>query len=319
MSPLLRQYPEALPIAAVAHVALIALLLVGFHIRPPAEPAGGPEREEPVQAFAVDPEEVDAVVQRLEEQERAEAEQRRREAEERQRLEEERRAEEERLARLREQREAEEAAARQAQEEAEQRRREAEAEAERVAQVRREAEAERERLEQAQREAEEAERRRQEEEEARRRAEEEARQAEEERRRAEEEARRQAEEEERRRAEEEARRQAEAEAEAQAAAEREARERELDRLRGQYEAAIRQHVSRNWRMPSGYEAGQTCEVRVTQIPSGDVTDVRILSCEGGTAFRDSVEAAVRRASPLPPAPDPEVFSRNIEFTFRPES
>jgi colicin import membrane protein len=35
------------------------------------------------------------------------------------------------------------------------------------------------------------------------------------------------------------------------------------------------------------------------------------------AFQRSVEAAVRKASPLPAPPDPEVFDREIEFVFEP--
>ncbi|MEJ1961159.1 MAG: cell envelope integrity protein TolA [Gammaproteobacteria bacterium] len=40
-------------------------------------------------------------------------------------------------------------------------------------------------------------------------------------------------------------------------------------------------------------------------------------CNGDAAVRESIEAAVYRASPLPPAPDPAVFDRNLVFTFRP--
>jgi len=34
-------------------------------------------------------------------------------------------------------------------------------------------------------------------------------------------------------------------------------------------------------------------------------------------LRESVEAAVYRASPLPPPPDPRLFERNLLLTFEP--
>jgi colicin import membrane protein len=34
--------------------------------------------------------------------------------------------------------------------------------------------------------------------------------------------------------------------------------------------------------------------------------------------RESIEAAVYRASPLPPPPDPGLFDRNLKITFKPD-
>ena len=50
---------------------------------------------------------------------------------------------------------------------------------------------------------------------------------------------------------------------------------------------------------------------------GDVIDVRLQSCTGDTAFQRSVERAVRKAEPLPLAPNPDVYDREIYFTFKP--
>jgi colicin import membrane protein len=65
-------------------------------------------------------------------------------------------------------------------------------------------------------------------------------------------------------------------------------------------------------------AGLECVVNVTQIPSGDVIDVRVGQCNGDDAVIRSIEAAVRRASPLPKPPLPALFDRNLIVTFRPE-
>src|SRR5690606_8207539 len=160
--------------------------------------------------------------------------------------------------------------------------------------------------------------------EQRRQEEERRRQEEEQRRRAEEEARlaeQRRQEEERRRREEEERRQ-QAELEAQLARELEA---EAERLRavqsGELEAYIRMiqaRIEQNWIEPPGTPPGLRCEVNVVQIPSGDVLDVRVGQCNGGDAVVRSIEAAVRRASPLPLPRVPSLFERNLIVNFCPD-
>jgi colicin import membrane protein len=49
-----------------------------------------------------------------------------------------------------------------------------------------------------------------------------------------------------------------------------------------------------------------------------VTGVSIGECNGDQAVRDSIEAAVYRASPLPPPPDPALFDRHLVINFTPE-
>ena len=85
-----------------------------------------------------------------------------------------------------------------------------------------------------------------------------------------------------------------------------------------YVAVIRQKVERNWVRPPGARPGLECEVLVTQIPGGEVTGVQIGRCNADDAVRRSIEAAVLRASPLPPPDDAALFERNLRFTFKPE-
>ncbi|MFW2134419.1 cell envelope integrity protein TolA, partial [Ectothiorhodospira haloalkaliphila] len=174
-----------------------------------------------------------------------------------------------------------------------------------------------------QREREQAERRAQEQrerEEAERRAEEE-RQREEARRQAEAERReqeRQAEEQRtRERMEAEQRRLEQAQAQAEAERQRAARQRELDRQQNEYAAAIRSAVERRWRRPDGHRSGQSAVVFVRQSPGGFIQQVRVEQCTGDAVFCDSVERAVRLAEPLPSPPDPDLFAREIRFTFEP--
>jgi colicin import membrane protein len=59
-------------------------------------------------------------------------------------------------------------------------------------------------------------------------------------------------------------------------------------------------------------------LNVTQVPGGEVTEVSIGECNGDQAVRESIEAAVYRASPLPPPPDPSLFDRNLRIIFKPD-
>ena len=84
----------------------------------------------------------------------------------------------------------------------------------------------------------------------------------------------------------------------------------------QYMMQIDQAVENNWLRPATSSEEQSCEVIVTQTMSGDVIDVQLQSCTSDNAFQRSVERAVRKASPLPLPPDPELFDRKIQFTFK---
>lgn len=86
----------------------------------------------------------------------------------------------------------------------------------------------------------------------------------------------------------------------------------------QYIAAISSRVTRNWARPASARPGIECDVHVTQIPGGEIINVRVGSCNGDAAVVRSIEAAFYRASPLPPPADPSLFERNLRFTFRPE-
>lgn len=86
-------------------------------------------------------------------------------------------------------------------------------------------------------------------------------------------------------------------------------------LKAQYIAIIQAHVERRWFKPPGTPAGATCMAFVTQIPGGEVVGVRFGACGGGEAFRQSIENAIRNASPLPPPPQPELFDREVTLAF----
>lgn len=87
----------------------------------------------------------------------------------------------------------------------------------------------------------------------------------------------------------------------------------------QWGAAIRGRVQRAWIRPDTARSGIDCSVAVTQAPGGVVLAVAVRSCNGDEAVRQSIEDAVRRASPLPAPPDPALFEREIILRFRPDA
>ncbi|MCE2714203.1 MAG: cell envelope integrity protein TolA [Acidibacter sp.] len=113
---------------------------------------------------------------------------------------------------------------------------------------------------------------------------------------------------------------AEREAELQRALSAEEDRRNASRLAGlgaQWAQAIQARVQRAWIRPPSAKAGLDCLVIVTQVPGGTVVRAEVRTCNGDEAVKQSIEAAVFRASPLPPPPDPALFERTLELRFRP--
>jgi len=98
---------------------------------------------------------------------------------------------------------------------------------------------------------------------------------------------------------------------------RQATARDSTQMR-QYIGLISNRIESRWIRPASAKAGVECEVQVTQLPTGMVTDVKIGRCNGDDSVRQSLEAAVYRASPLPLPADPALFERSLVVTFRPE-
>ena len=144
------------------------------------------------------------------------------------------------------------------------------------------------------------------------------------------EAQREREEEERRQREEQVRLAREAEEERQRAeseaelrrvlaVEEERRLAEQSGLLDQYIRLIVNRIEQNWIRPASAQPGLECEVRVIQIPSGDIVDARVGRCNGDDAVIRSIEAAVLRSSPLPRPPVPSLFERSLNVVFAPDA
>ncbi len=84
-----------------------------------------------------------------------------------------------------------------------------------------------------------------------------------------------------------------------------------------YVQAIRQKVERNWIKPESASSKIDCQVRVVQLPNGEVVSAQVVKSCGSDVLDRSVEQAVLRASPLPPPPTPDLFQRELIFEYKP--
>jgi colicin import membrane protein len=84
---------------------------------------------------------------------------------------------------------------------------------------------------------------------------------------------------------------------------------------GAYLAAIQNKVVRNWVRPATARDDLECYVAITQLPNGEVVSVRVVRCNGDDVVVRSIEAAVRKASPLPLPENTLLFLRDFQFRF----
>lgn len=82
---------------------------------------------------------------------------------------------------------------------------------------------------------------------------------------------------------------------------------------------VTQRVEAAWIKPPTARSNLSCTIRVVLVPGGAVSSVSLGECNGDEAVRESIEAAVYRASPLPPPPDPDLYHQQINFVFAPHS
>jgi len=84
---------------------------------------------------------------------------------------------------------------------------------------------------------------------------------------------------------------------------------------------IRNLVQSVWRQPPSAKHTDEVVLRITLVPTGEVTDVFLVSSSGNPALDRSVEQAVWKVGKLPVPKDPVLFEkefRQFNFLFRPE-
>jgi len=92
-------------------------------------------------------------------------------------------------------------------------------------------------------------------------------------------------------------------------------------LQASWVGSVAEKVKSNWRY-QGAEDDWWCEVYVLQKRNGEVLAVEIDRCQNlgantgkAQAFKNSLERAVYKSSPLPSAPNDSVFNEEIKFVF----
>jgi colicin import membrane protein len=75
------------------------------------------------------------------------------------------------------------------------------------------------------------------------------------------------------------------------------------------------HVTRAWVLAPGFRTQPlSTEIRVRLNAGGQVLGTRVVRRSGNPWFDESVERAIKKASPLPPPPEADEWL----FVFRPE-
>ena len=82
-----------------------------------------------------------------------------------------------------------------------------------------------------------------------------------------------------------------------------------------YKARIRQRIESNWIRPAGSREDLTWVVLVDVLPGNEVSGITFEQFNGTETDRRSIEAAIRRSSPLPTPPAPEIFERRLRLRY----
>ena len=93
------------------------------------------------------------------------------------------------------------------------------------------------------------------------------------------------------------------------------RNAQLTDAESRYILTIKAKIENNWLIPHDAKHDRICTAIVNQLPSGKVTSVEIHGCQANVLYIESLVNAVWKSSPLPVAPDIEVFQENIILQF----
>ena len=85
-----------------------------------------------------------------------------------------------------------------------------------------------------------------------------------------------------------------------------------------YAAKIRGKIKGNMNISGLVIQGNPEAVfKVTQLPSGEVLNVKLGKSSGNKLLDDAIERAILKSSPLPKPDQPELFQRDLELKYRP--
>lgn len=102
-----------------------------------------------------------------------------------------------------------------------------------------------------------------------------------------------------------------------AAAEAEQRASSNKRGMADYANKIRGKVRGNIVLPPSIQGNPEAIFEVSQLPTGEVLNVRLKHSSGNPALDTAIERAIRKSSPLPKPDDPSLFKRELEIKYKP--
>jgi colicin import membrane protein len=112
---------------------------------------------------------------------------------------------------------------------------------------------------------------------------------------------------------------ARAEAEANQLAQLKAEQASAARNRGLagYISKISGKIRGNIVLPAAIRGNPEAVFEVTQLPSGEVINVKLRKSSGNKPLDDAIERAILKSSPLPRPDQPDLFQRVLELKYRP--
>jgi len=84
-----------------------------------------------------------------------------------------------------------------------------------------------------------------------------------------------------------------------------------------YAAKIRGKVRGNIVLPPSIQGNPEAVFVVSQLPSGEVLDIKLKRSSGNPALDTAIERAILKSSPLPKPDDPSLFQRTLEIKYKP--
>lgn len=102
-----------------------------------------------------------------------------------------------------------------------------------------------------------------------------------------------------------------------AAAEAEQRASSNKRGLADYASKIRGKVRGNIVLPPAIQGNPEAVFDVSQLPTGEVLEVKLKRSSGNSALDTAIERAIRKSSPLPKPDDPSQFKRELEIKYKP--
>jgi colicin import membrane protein len=81
---------------------------------------------------------------------------------------------------------------------------------------------------------------------------------------------------------------------------------------------IRARIRANIVLPPDIKGNPEALFLVTQLPTGEVLQARLVISSGHSGYDDAVLRAILKSSPLPKPDSPGVFERELKLTFRPK-